>query len=98
MTDTLPFQDVLKDVVVVERVIQGDLPSISDDARGSLIRELCSLMAKCWNIEPSKRPTAIDCRKSIDWMVSYDSPSAVLTQLTRYETAKDHPTPDVGQT
>lgn len=70
MTNAIPFQDIQKDVVIIESVIRGDLPSLTDHARMSLVQRLCTLMIMCWSIDPSKRPTAGDCRKSIGWMVS----------------------------
>lgn len=69
MTNSIPFQDD-RDTVVIARVLMGDLPRIADDARMSLIQALCSLMTKCWRIDPEQRPTAADCLKSITWMVS----------------------------
>ncbi|KAG9033973.1 hypothetical protein FS837_002310 [Tulasnella sp. UAMH 9824] len=69
MTDSIPFQDV-KDLTVVERVVRGDLPSISSDARMMLIQALCTLVGQCWTIDPSKRPTAEECQRTIDWMAS----------------------------
>ncbi|KIO28900.1 hypothetical protein M407DRAFT_21977 [Tulasnella calospora MUT 4182] len=68
MTNAIPFEDVSTDIRVVERVIQGDLPSITDDVRVSSIMALCSLMAQCWNILPRERPTAQECQSSIEWM------------------------------
>ncbi|KIO25600.1 hypothetical protein M407DRAFT_25080 [Tulasnella calospora MUT 4182] len=68
MTNSIPFHDVTVETTVMRRVIQGDLPFISADARMSLIRELCSLVTQCWSFDPNKRPTAEDCRKSISWM------------------------------
>ncbi|KIO18076.1 hypothetical protein M407DRAFT_32246 [Tulasnella calospora MUT 4182] len=44
MTNTIPFHDVKKDSLVINRVIQGHLPSVTEDALMSLIRALCSLM------------------------------------------------------
>ncbi|KIO33152.1 hypothetical protein M407DRAFT_49253, partial [Tulasnella calospora MUT 4182] len=61
MTSSIPFQDVHKDAIVVKRVIQGELPSITGDARMALILVLCTLMSECWNTDPSKRPGAKDC-------------------------------------
>ncbi|KAG9050006.1 hypothetical protein FS837_008186 [Tulasnella sp. UAMH 9824] len=68
MTNTIPFHDVKKDAIVIDRVIQGHMPSVTEDARMSLIRALCSLMVQCWNLNPEKRPTAAECRKLISWM------------------------------
>lgn len=70
MTSSIPFEGV-KDTKVVIRVIQGDLPSITVDARMSLIQALCSLMIRCWSIDSFKRPTAAECRKEIEWMASH---------------------------
>ncbi|KIO17840.1 hypothetical protein M407DRAFT_49961, partial [Tulasnella calospora MUT 4182] len=61
MTNTIPFHDVKKNAIVINRVIQGHLPSVTEDARMSLIRALCPLMVRCWSINPDKRPTAEEC-------------------------------------
>ncbi|KIO25821.1 hypothetical protein M407DRAFT_24875 [Tulasnella calospora MUT 4182] len=68
MTNTIPFHDVKKNAMVINCVIQGQLPSVTEDARMSLIRALCSLMVRCWSMNPEKRPTAEECRKLISWM------------------------------
>ncbi|KIO28197.1 hypothetical protein M407DRAFT_22675 [Tulasnella calospora MUT 4182] len=73
MTNTIPFHDIKKDAIVINHVIQGHLPSVTEDARMSLIRALCSLMVQCWSLDPDKRPTAEQCRKLISWMVG-DAP------------------------
>lgn len=69
MTDALPFEDVASDIVVVERVLEGKLPSLADHAHLLLIHELCSLMNMCWRINPTERPTADSCRRTIEKMV-----------------------------
>ncbi|KAG9050007.1 hypothetical protein FS837_008187 [Tulasnella sp. UAMH 9824] len=68
MTNTIPFHDIKKDAIVINHVIQGHLPSVTEHARMSLIRALCSLMVQCWSINPDKRPTVEECRKVISWM------------------------------
>lgn len=70
MTKVIPFHDVIAETTIIKRVIRGKLPSISLDARMSLIQALSSLVTQCWSIDPNKRPTAEDCRKSISWLVS----------------------------
>ncbi|KIO18800.1 hypothetical protein M407DRAFT_52511, partial [Tulasnella calospora MUT 4182] len=69
VTNSLPFQDVTSDISVVERVLGGELPSLGDNAHLALIHELCSLMTMCWKSNPTERPTADSCRKSIKQMV-----------------------------
>ncbi|KAG8905139.1 hypothetical protein FRC01_008466, partial [Tulasnella sp. 417] len=70
MTGSIPFEG-LSDGNVICKVVQGDLPSMAEDTRMLLIRALYSLMMECWSDDPGKRPTAEECRKSIDWMASY---------------------------
>ncbi|KIO29015.1 hypothetical protein M407DRAFT_71133, partial [Tulasnella calospora MUT 4182] len=69
MTNYIPFHDV-KAPKVIDRIVRGDLPSISSDVRMTLIQALCSLVGHCWSVDPSKRPAAKDCRESMKWMVS----------------------------
>ncbi|KIO23333.1 hypothetical protein M407DRAFT_27181 [Tulasnella calospora MUT 4182] len=68
MTNFTPFQNVQASDMVVQRVVQGDLPLATDHARASLIRALYTLMTECWSIDPSKRPTASSCQKGMKWM------------------------------
>ncbi|KAG8915243.1 Receptor-interacting serine/threonine-protein kinase 2 [Tulasnella sp. 408] len=67
MTNSMPFQGVAE-AMVMRRVIRGDLPPIADDARIMLIKILYSFMMRCWSLDPSKRPTAKDCRDEFQWM------------------------------
>ncbi|KAG8917019.1 hypothetical protein FRC01_002717 [Tulasnella sp. 417] len=67
MTNSIPFHDV-KDAVVIRRVVNGDLLSVSSDARMLVFQALCSLVEQCWNMDPSKRPTAEECQDAIYWM------------------------------
>ncbi|KIO23327.1 hypothetical protein M407DRAFT_27175 [Tulasnella calospora MUT 4182] len=68
MTNSIPFEDVENDFMVIERVIRGDLPSVSHDNRMALVRALHLLMTECWSIDPSERPSAEDCRSSMNQM------------------------------
>ncbi|KIO23331.1 hypothetical protein M407DRAFT_27179 [Tulasnella calospora MUT 4182] len=68
MTNSIPFQDVRKDSMIIKHVIDGKLPPVTDHTRMSLIMSLCSLMIKCWSINPCERPTAEDCRKLMSHM------------------------------
>lgn len=69
MTNSLPFEDAVSDTVVVERVLEGKLPSLTNNVHLSLIHELCALMNLCWKSRPTERPTAHFCRRSIEKMV-----------------------------
>ncbi|KIO33790.1 hypothetical protein M407DRAFT_17396 [Tulasnella calospora MUT 4182] len=79
MTSSIPFQNVQKDSVIIKHVIQGNLPSVADHARMSLILSLCSLMIECWSVDLTKRPKARDCRKFIQWMASKDDLAPMVT-------------------
>ncbi|KIO33146.1 hypothetical protein M407DRAFT_18008 [Tulasnella calospora MUT 4182] len=68
MTNSIPFQDVHRGTTVIKRVILGELPSLTGDARMALILQLCTLMSECWSTDPSKRPRAEDCVNSLQWM------------------------------
>ncbi|KIO28953.1 hypothetical protein M407DRAFT_71148, partial [Tulasnella calospora MUT 4182] len=76
MMDSIPFENI-SDGMVVMSVIRGDLPSISDDTRMLLIQALCSLLARCWSLDPTKRPTAQECRAEINWMASNTGLSSI---------------------
>ena len=76
MTNAIPFHEVKKNTIVVNKVIQGNLPVITNHARMSLIQELCALMAECWSINPKKRTTAEECRKTLHWMVGAADPDS----------------------
>ncbi|KIO18365.1 hypothetical protein M407DRAFT_31967 [Tulasnella calospora MUT 4182] len=67
MTNYIPFHDV-KAPKVIDRIVRGNLPSISNDVRMTLMQALCSLVGQCWSVDPSKRPAAKDCRESMKWM------------------------------
>ncbi|KAG8908567.1 hypothetical protein FRC01_007337, partial [Tulasnella sp. 417] len=68
LTGDIPFPDVDHDAAIAERVIYGNLPSMSEDDRVSRIGALCFLMDQCWRTNPGERPTAEGCRHAIDWM------------------------------
>ncbi|KAG9019834.1 hypothetical protein FRB90_003423 [Tulasnella sp. 427] len=67
MTNDFPFQG-FHDMEVIVKVVQGNVPSITDDARMSSIVELCKLVTRCWSTSPLERPTATECHMAISWM------------------------------
>lgn len=70
MTNSIPFEDVSKNSLVIKHIIDGKLPSVTQHIRMSLNEGLGSLMADCWNGDPTMRPAAKDCRKLLTLMVS----------------------------
>ncbi|KIO30423.1 hypothetical protein M407DRAFT_20487 [Tulasnella calospora MUT 4182] len=68
MTDCLPFSDLYWEPAITVRIFQGKLPSIRANAQLSHVIKLCSLITDCWKHAPSKRPSALSCRKEISWM------------------------------
>ncbi|KAG8911189.1 hypothetical protein FRC01_005865 [Tulasnella sp. 417] len=89
MTNAIPFEDVAKESIVIKRVTQGHLPSIIGDARMSLMLQLCWLMSQCWSADPSQRPTATDCRKSLDWMGKVEEAIALYSEALEISTSID---------
>lgn len=70
MTNSIPFEHVKKESMIIRHVIRGDLPSVGDHARVALVEALHALMTECWSIDPSKRPSAENCRDSMNQMAS----------------------------
>ncbi|KAG8982672.1 hypothetical protein FRB90_006639, partial [Tulasnella sp. 427] len=68
MLGNVPFHDVMREAVVIIRVIEGKLPNVSDHARIKLIQALGSFMTQCWSIDPERRPTGEECKKIVSWM------------------------------
>ncbi|KAG8994803.1 hypothetical protein FRB90_000340 [Tulasnella sp. 427] len=68
MFGCVPFHDVTKETAVMWRVLQGDLPCLTDNARMALIQALSTLMMQCWSLDPDRRPKAEDCVVALSWM------------------------------
>ncbi|KIO18995.1 hypothetical protein M407DRAFT_62632, partial [Tulasnella calospora MUT 4182] len=57
MTGKLPFSDLQRVPDIMMRVVEGQVPSTSEDKHLSQIVRLCSLMTDCWAFNPRERPT-----------------------------------------
>ncbi|KAG8994863.1 hypothetical protein FRB90_000332 [Tulasnella sp. 427] len=64
----VPFHDVPAEGAVIWRVLQGDLPCLTDDARMTFLQALSTLMMQCWSLDPDRRPKADDCMLALSWM------------------------------
>lgn len=67
MTSNFPFEGN-SDVSTVLQIIHGKLPTVHGDGRVDHVIALANLMIDCWNLDPSKRPTAKSCERHIYWM------------------------------
>ncbi|KAG8895736.1 hypothetical protein FRC01_012221, partial [Tulasnella sp. 417] len=67
MTSNFPFEGN-NDVSIVVQIIQGKLPLVHGDDRLDQAMVFANLMIDCWNLHPSKRPTARSCERQIHWM------------------------------
>ncbi|KIO17386.1 hypothetical protein M407DRAFT_32944 [Tulasnella calospora MUT 4182] len=70
VTDNYPFPEAKTNKLITIKVIQGLLPSLYDDGQLSQIGDLCYVMERCWKSEPKQRPSAAECRRSLQWMPS----------------------------
>ncbi|KAG8952164.1 hypothetical protein FRC04_005164 [Tulasnella sp. 424] len=50
------------------KVVQGEFPSVKDDAELSQVVRLGSLMMDCWTFDPKTRPTATQCFRRLFFM------------------------------
>jgi son of sevenless len=69
-TENVPFSDVLNDMFIPVAIRQGLLPTRPESsvtARG-LSDEMWELMNKCWEREPSSRPSMTIIREAIQNM------------------------------
>ncbi|KIO19355.1 hypothetical protein M407DRAFT_36120, partial [Tulasnella calospora MUT 4182] len=57
MTGKLPFSDLQRVPDIMMRVVEGQVPSASEDKHLSQIVRLCTLMTDCWAFNPRERPT-----------------------------------------
>lgn len=73
MTNSLPFQGISNDANVILRIITGKLPTVGENEHMAQIRALCGLLLDCWNPEPDRRPTAMDCSYVLGYMVGMGS-------------------------
>lgn len=69
MTGSVPFDDLPRDENIIARVVTGTLPSITNNLYFTHVKALCVVMARCWAMDPGKRPDAVECEHHIDWMV-----------------------------
>lgn len=61
MTNKVPFDDTNSPGAITLKVVQGEFPSIRDDADVSQIIKLGTLMMECWSFDPRARPTVAEC-------------------------------------
>ncbi|KIO16619.1 hypothetical protein M407DRAFT_85814, partial [Tulasnella calospora MUT 4182] len=71
ITGEIPFHDIKTNCAVMLQVIQGKVPSTHKNAQLAQVLRLCSLVADCWELNPTHRPTVARCCDEIDWMVSF---------------------------
>lgn len=70
VTDNYPFPETKNANLITIKVIMGQLPSVYNDDHLSQIYLLCDVMVRCWRAEPKARPSAVECRKALQWIVS----------------------------
>lgn len=69
MTDKLPYPELKSEAAITIRVIEGKVPSTSEDEQLSQIARLCALMSDCWILDPQDRPSISRCCDEVKWVV-----------------------------
>ncbi|KAG8953579.1 hypothetical protein FRC00_006221 [Tulasnella sp. 408] len=65
LTDKIPFSSIQAEPQLIFALMQGKFPSNEMDY-SFLPALLVDLLAKCWDLEPNDRPTAVQCLYIID--------------------------------
>lgn len=82
ITGEIPFHDIKTNCAVMLQVIQGKVPSTHKNAQLAQVLRLCSLVADCWELNPTHRPTVARCCDEIDWMCyEYEIQRIIKTSL-----------------
>lgn len=70
MTDKVPFSELDSGTAIMFKVIEGKVPSASENKHVSQIVTLCNLMTDCWAMNPQERPTISRCYDEVKYVVS----------------------------
>lgn len=73
VTDNYPFPETKNSNLITIKVIMGQLPSVHTNDQLSQVHLLCDVMVRCWKAEPRARPSVGECRKFLQWIVSWES-------------------------
>ncbi|KIO19039.1 hypothetical protein M407DRAFT_31323, partial [Tulasnella calospora MUT 4182] len=96
MTNKLPFPELQRVPDITLKVVQGEVPSASEDEQLSQIVRLCSLMTNCWALDPGDRPSVSQCCDEVKWVPSLPplggvpSESKVVTSLLVLQMGRMH--------
>ena len=97
VTDNYPFPEAKKTNLITIKVIAGLLPSLYEDVQLSQIGGLCYLMLQCWKSKPKERPSAAECRRAIQWVVSL-RPQSQIRKILSVRGGSRPPLPGLGAT
>ncbi|KIO16082.1 hypothetical protein M407DRAFT_34284 [Tulasnella calospora MUT 4182] len=68
MTGRLPYHESKADYAVFAKIAEARRPEIDNNIQLAECAELWDLMDKCWQPDPTIRPTSADCRNVVSWM------------------------------
>lgn len=78
LTDEIPFADTKSEPQLIIAIVQGRSPS-DTSSLSSYAKELRVLLADCWNRQPNKRPTAVDCLRIVECAIPTPEQKTVST-------------------
>ncbi|KAG9047932.1 hypothetical protein FS837_001189 [Tulasnella sp. UAMH 9824] len=65
LTGDFPFDAIKREDDVILRIIEGNIPSINEHPYLSQVDLLCKLIKRCWDMDPDRRASAVECRSFV---------------------------------
>ncbi|KIO16074.1 hypothetical protein M407DRAFT_47623, partial [Tulasnella calospora MUT 4182] len=69
MTGELPYGEVTADYAIMRRIFESPLPQVNGESRLGDCLQLWELMTRCWDIDPTERPTSAMCKMTFEYLV-----------------------------
>ncbi|KIO15995.1 hypothetical protein M407DRAFT_34375 [Tulasnella calospora MUT 4182] len=81
LAETIPYAEKKSEHSIIRALMNGESPSDTEKLSFP-VSDLKTLLARCWTIQPSERPSAVDCLRAIESALSTPR-LAVETESTK---------------